>query len=464
LSLSSLAVRVATAAISLALVALVIFDAPLLSGMGGFGWPRAAALALGLAIGALCFAPVAWNSRALALIVSVGLTLAAAELVLRYALGPQYYAPYQFDDRLLYRLVPGAKRDYTLSPINGGHRIRYEINSRGFRGKELAAAGQSARVVVYGDSFIQAESSRLEDTFAERLKARLAGRFGSEVEVVNAGVAGYGPDQELRRMEHELAGLQPDLVVAAIYAGNDFGDIVRNKLYRLASDGSLHENPKAVVDEWHARLMAVSRSELIIKKIARNAANRLRGNPDQVFPTGREARRARVEASLAQHLAEHREYVVEGDNVVHELMSDPYNADVSLMPESESARYKIAMMERIIARMRQTATAQGVPLLFVLIPSPVDATEEHEFGEVDSVRYPAYRRSTLTDILEQICRRNQLPAVNLFGPFWEQRSRELYLKGGDDHWNARGQDFAAQLVSDFVVARGLLGATAKGTP
>ena len=51
----------------------------------------------------------------------------------------------------------------------------------------VQAGGQSPRVVVYGDSFVQAEFSRLEDTFAERLKARLVGRFGREIEVVNAG-------------------------------------------------------------------------------------------------------------------------------------------------------------------------------------------------------------------------------------------------------------------------------------
>jgi hypothetical protein len=137
---------------------------------------------------------------------------------------------------------------------------------------------------------------------------------------------------------------------------------------------------------------------------------------------------------------------------------------------SESARYKIAMMEQIIARMRLTAAAQHVPLLFVLIPTPIDVADMHETGEVDPLRYPAYRRSALTDILVQICQRNQLPAVNLFGPFWERGARDLYLKGGDDHWNERGQNFAAELVSNFMTAQDLLriqtpvAHTTKGTP
>jgi hypothetical protein len=281
---------------------------------------------------------------------------------------------------------------------------------------------------------------------------------------VNAGVAGYGPDQELRRMEDELPILKPNLVIVAVYAGNDFGDLVRDKLYRLSRDGSLRENSSVVLDESFARDMARARNEPILRKMLRNARNRLLGDPGQDFPTGRDARRKRVEVDLTQGVSEYRQYVVEGDNVVHELYRDPYNADVSLTPESESARYKIAMMEQIIARMRLTADTQHVPLLFVLIPSPIDVADEHETGEVDPLRYPAYRRSALTDILEQICRRNQIPAVNLFVPFWERGARDLYLKGGDDHWNKRGQDFAAELVSKFITAQDLFRTQTKGEP
>jgi lysophospholipase L1-like esterase len=113
-------------------------------------------------------------------------------------------------------------------------------------------------------------------------------------------------------------------------------------------------------------------------------------------------------------------------------------------------------MEQIIARMRLTAAARRVPLLLVLIPSPIDVADEHETGEVDVVRHPAYRRSALTDIVEQICRRTHVPAVNLFAPFQQRGARELYMKGEDDHWNERGQDLAAELVSEFVAAQGLL--------
>jgi hypothetical protein len=469
----ALVVRLLTAGIALGLVLLALIERPVVQGVPAFGWFEGALVATAVCVAALCFAPLSWNQNALTLLVSVGLSLVVAELVLRGVFGPRFLTMFQRDDRVLYRLIPGVERVYVLEPINGSTVIRYKINSQGFRGAELARPGESTRVVVYGDSFIQGDFSQTEETFTEQLKGWLARKTGRSVEVVNAGVAGYGPDQELRRMEDELPGLKPDLVLVAIYAGNDFGDLLRDKLYRLASDGSLQDNPSEFLDDAIVSDMKRSFSEPMLRKVMRIARIRLFGYPvvshprpdprtplrsraDRWASFGPEARRARVDVDLEQGIEEYRQYVIEGDNGVHDLLSDPYSADVSLTPTSESARYKIAMMEQIMRRMAETAANNRATLMFLLIPSPIDATDEHESGEVDPVKYPEYKRSTLTDLLEEICQRNGFRAVNLFGPFWQRRADGLYLKGFDDHWNARGQAYAAELVGEFLSAQNLL--------
>jgi hypothetical protein len=452
---AALVVRIVTAAIALAFVLLAVIDKPLLQTGQVFGWFQGLLFAAGVCLGALCFAPLSWNEKVLTVLISVGVSLVVAEFVLRGFLGPRFLGIYQRDDRVLYRLIPGAERVTVLPPINGGTVIRYKINSQGFRGPELARSGELTRILVYGDSFIQGDFSPTGDTFTEQLKGQLARKTGKGVEVVNAGVAGYGPDQELRRMEAELPALKPNIVIVAIYAGNDFGDLLRDKLYRLSDDGSLEDNPSVFLDDALMSDMRRSRSEPILRKIVRAARLRLFGNPGGEFVAGREARRTRVDADLKQGIDEYRQYVIEGDNAVHDLYIDPYNADVSLRPASESARYKIAMMEQIMRRMGETAAKNNAALVFVLVPSPIDAAAVHESGEVDAEKYPEYRRSTLTDILQQICQRNGLQAVNLFGPFWERRADDLYLKGWDDHWNARGQSYAAELVSEYLTAHSL---------
>jgi hypothetical protein len=164
---------------------------------------------------------------------SIFAALVLAELVLRATLSHRYYSAVQLDSRYLYHLVPNARRAYRHAPINGGHEVVYRVNAHGFRGPELAKeTSDLTRIVVYGDSFIHAEFTELQETFAKQLEA-IDGENEPEYEVVNAGVAGYGPDQVLRRLEDELGWLKPDLLIVAIFAGNDFGDLVRNKLYRL---------------------------------------------------------------------------------------------------------------------------------------------------------------------------------------------------------------------------------------
>jgi lysophospholipase L1-like esterase len=451
-----LLVRIASGSIALLLVAWALADDALIGGGPGFGWSQRAVLAAGLALATCCALPLEWNRRALAAAVSTLLALALAEVGLRLLFTPRYYAPFEPDSRLLYRLVPGAERERRLPAADGGERITYRVNRAGFRGDELEARGRATRVVVYGDSFIQAEFSRLENTFAERLEWRLAERTGKAVEVVNAGVAGYGPDQILRKLERELDLLDPALVIVAIYAGNDFGDLVRNKLYRLDSDGSLRENEAALSPSLAANL-GLSGRESIVKRIGREARRALARRDGREALAGISAP-ARMEAWLRQARSEWDEYAAGGDPVVRELLRDPYNADVSLTPHSDSARYKVELMDRLLGRMHDLAVAHEVPLVLVLIPHPIDVCGGHESGEVDRRLYPEYRPTALTDALASIAERRGIPYVDLFGPFEEHGARELYFRSADDHWNDFGQRVGADRVAEFLLSRGLLAA------
>ena len=103
-----------------------------------------------------------------------------------------------------------------------------------FRGDELAATNMT-RIVVYGDSNVQAVFSTDANTFPEQLESLVSLELGRPVEVVNAGVIGYGPDHYLLRMTADLPLLQPDLVVITIFADNDLGDLLRHRLSRYGT-------------------------------------------------------------------------------------------------------------------------------------------------------------------------------------------------------------------------------------
>jgi len=157
--------------------------------------------------------------------------VAGAEWLLR-SWAPQAGFVYRLDPRCHYTLAPGTRKLHRNSAPNGGRRVLFVVNSDGFRGDELRS-GPGLRVLVYGDSFVEADYTPLPETFTKRLEARLASALAQDVEVVNAGVTGYGPDQALRRFGDEAARLRPAAAILVVYAGSDFGDVFRNRLYRL---------------------------------------------------------------------------------------------------------------------------------------------------------------------------------------------------------------------------------------
>ncbi len=446
------------------LILWALADDPWIGGGPGFGFSQAALMGIGLLVLGSSFVSLAVNARVLALVLSVGFVLVIGEIGVRVLYSARYQRPFQLDETSLYQLVPNSVREFRRAAVNGGDRILYRVNSEGYRGEELESDPR-LRIVVYGDSFIQGEFSFLEYTFTERLEDHLSTRLGFDVEVVNAGVAGYGVDQALRKMEGELEDLAPDLVVVAVFTGNDYGDMVRNKLFRIDDAGALHDND-FTIDPEQRRTMQVSSRELLLKRMLREAVHTLavrlgfRDAPSSKVDQmdGRE----RLNFFREQHVLEYEEFVLQRNNVVHELAWDTYDADVSLTPESDSALYKARMMEAVIGRMQAATSSLSIPMVLLPIPHPIDVGG-HDTGEIDSHRFPDYTPGGLVQILEEIAARRDLPVVDLFSPFSELGSELVYFQGFDDHWNDQGQDVAGEIVAEFLIRNELLDMNLPGT-
>ena len=98
------------------------------------------------------------------------------------------------------------------------------INSLGLRSPETIGYSKPAdvfRVLVLGDSYVEALHVPLAASFPQLLGKHLTAG-GQRVEVINAGVSGWGTDQQLLWLRSEGVKYQPDLVLLAVYPGNDF--------------------------------------------------------------------------------------------------------------------------------------------------------------------------------------------------------------------------------------------------
>ncbi len=446
----SAVVRVALLAIGLGLTLWALSDDYLIGGGPGFGFFQASVFVIGLsAIGAV-FLPATIRASALAGYVSLFFGLAIVEVALGVFLSPRLVSIYELDSDYLYKFKPGARSEYMHLPENGGERHVYNINQNGFRGEEFRDPPGNPRIVIYGDSFVHAEFSTLENTYPKKLEASLVSAGYASTEVINAGVAGYGPDQILLRISDELALMQPDLLIISIFSGNDFGDLVRNKLFRLGSDHELVLNPFSFdpTIEFQATL---AERELLLRKALRNIRDLLYKSLSEET-----VREDGIPDALRQHVQEYEEFVLLGNNLVHELRSDPYSADIALTPDSESAQYKIQLMEAVMSAIKFQADSQEIPIAFLLIPHPIDVVGgDHASGKIDIAEYPNYLPDRLTDELFAICTRQRLHCLNLMDEFRAKGGASLFLKGGDDHWNDHGQEVAAEATAQFVLSENL---------
>ena len=152
-------------------------------------------------------------------LVSLALAEAAASLFFPF-FQPWTVAP-EFSDRAL--CGPAASFDaYTgwwATPnldcvlTHEGGTIHLQTNSVGMRGdREYGKKPPGVvRVGVFGDSFTFADQVQGHETYAALIEQRVP-----NVEVLNFGLGGGGPDQSLLALRHKAAGFELDVVIGPL--------------------------------------------------------------------------------------------------------------------------------------------------------------------------------------------------------------------------------------------------------
>ncbi len=149
------------------------------------------------------------------------LTLGLLEIGFRVAGYQPLYAVYsepsefwQRDDQLGWSFEPNSSGRYVgPRPFPIQYRTPIRINSLGLRGEELAdVPRRTTRIAILGDSLVAAFEVPLRSTYAHLVEEQLQ-RRDHDVQVVNAGVQGYGTDQAYLLYRDRIAQLDADIVV-----------------------------------------------------------------------------------------------------------------------------------------------------------------------------------------------------------------------------------------------------------
>jgi hypothetical protein len=335
---------------------------------------------------------------------------------------------FEFNESYLVALKKSISKEFP-----GQQAVSWKTNKDGFRGEPLRHA--DSRVMVYGDSNILARFSSLSDSYPAQLATQLSSGLERDVEVVNAGVVGFGPDQSVLKMEDEIDRFRPDLVVLHIFADNDFGDLIRNRLFDLDEKG-----------------------RLVLTSYERQPDIRFSGETPfwSSLLLVRGLRKVLDSYWNEWNLKKHFEVYFAGGEQVASHFTDMYDTDLALYPESPSALAKRALMTGVLQRAREATESRKIDLLVVVQPSTFDLTTNMTPNHQDFSLVESYRPSNLTRFASESAERANLEVLNLFDSFRDNDPGQLFFTHGDNHWNERGQALAAREVARFILERNLL--------
>lgn len=373
----------------------------------------------------------------LIIITITGAILTAVEFTLRFVFPDKVYnkdtllsLAYEHNDTYIVSLKPNIEKEFPVDEDNGGGTVLWQTNSFGFRGNEIGGK-TGIRIIVYGDSNIQARFTGNDNTYTAVLQDILSAKYKS-IEVINAGLLGSGPDQSLIRLVHDIDVINPDIVIFHVFADNDYGDIIRNRLFKLTPNGKLAKTKHRITKD-----LAITPREdtfinwfnslLLIRSIAKLASISL----DNVV-------------NKLQQQSE-IEFDVYRQNMPRQIshFSDHYDIDIAIDPESATSRIKIALMENILIEAERVVCSKERTFLVVIQPSVYDLALDI------ASKYPSYNKHNLTQPLKKICKKNKLNCIHLIDTFLLNDPGSLYRKN-DNHWNDKGQRASAEVTANRI--------------
>ena len=181
---------------------------------------------------------------------------------------PSFQGLFVSDPDVGFRLKPGARTQFATAEF----KTDIAVNNAGVRDdQDLGPKPRGERrIVVLGDSLVLAVQVPQRAAFPEVLERRLNDRSPSApYRVVNAGVQGYGPVQELLWFKKFGASLEPDVVVVTVFVGNDAEDAYASRALLGAGQQLRHEKLRETLTNAVRRLVRRS----MVLQIVRARAN-----------------------------------------------------------------------------------------------------------------------------------------------------------------------------------------------
>lgn len=174
---------------------------------------------------------------------------------------PSFQGLFENDATIGYRLKPNARVRFTTAEFD----TTIAINGLGVRDDEEIGPKppDERRIVLLGDSLVMSVQVPFSETFGELLEDDLNSRSsGPKYRVINAGVQGYGPVEELLFFRSIGRSLEPDLVITAVFVGNDAEEAVSS---RRKLEGTARPAAEVLAESFITRLRRLVRRSMVLQ-------------------------------------------------------------------------------------------------------------------------------------------------------------------------------------------------------
>ncbi len=304
------------------------------------------------------------------------------------------------------------------------------------------------RIVVLGDSFMEAYTAPLEASFARQLE-HLAGEAATQsVEVINLGVSGYSTLQNYLAFTEIGRHYQPDLVLLGFTVINDVFENSPELLARLwVESEEVNDRPfldsgaasfNIIPSDYEATLAAYEREMALVQ-----------------------AQESRFRLYIGLLLKEALENI-RVRNLV--LNGPPFDHDIWLGVHkcTESPAYTQAwtLTARILAQLRRDVHHAGALLVVFSVPAAPEVDEEIRQITLQAVDNPesfCFQEAPGHARLAGILAEQDIPFIDLLPFFREHNNSERLYWWTDHHWNPAGHILAAEEVSRYLEANEWLG-------
>jgi hypothetical protein len=316
----------------------------------------------------------------------------------------------------------------------GTFHFGFPINADGMVDVEPAEVLRHGhRVVCVGDSFsVAVVPHHLHYTSVAE------GHF-DDLEVYNLGVVDSGPREYRRLLELHGLALRPDLVVVALFLGNDIRDAQRTDAGTFTA---WTDRDEILILQVPRRAWALAHERASGTALAKTGP----GTEEFGLSTGERLSPAEVERRLPW---------------IADPVQEPPTLSVERFAYVETTRAEITLPEKageyrefLDALERLHAAAGDIPLAVLLVPDEFQV-EEAPWKDVEWVGIAARADRELPQkIVGAWLEQRRIPYVDLLpllraAPRLADGGRHVY-HARDTHWNARGNRIAGEALAELI--------------